>query len=149
MKQHLLKHLSIRNFACTVPGCTKSFKYKIHLNYHITTHTVEQGPKIVCTFPNCHKEFKSEWILSDHLKTHRNVYKFYCEYDGCSKKYNTRSNFEVHLRKHVGARPFECHLCHKKFISNWNMSKHLRLGKCEKSKPKHKDDVLSDGEDEE
>jgi uncharacterized Zn-finger protein len=150
MKQHLLKHLSIRSYECQVDGCGKMFKYAQHLTYHMTTHTTgEEQPKKVCTFEGCGKEFKSEWILKDHEKTHQNDYKFFCQYDGCSKKYNTRSNFEVHLRKHVGVRPYKCHLCQKKFISNWNKSKHMRLGKCEMKTSEKTTHDESDAEEDE
>jgi hypothetical protein len=31
---------------------------------------------------------------------------------------------------HAGVKPFKCHKCHTGFISNWNLSKHLRRKEC-------------------
>ena len=100
----------------------------------MSTHrdTITEDIKINCKYPGCEKEFRQQWIMKDHMATHDNIYKLYCNFPGCDKKYNTRSNLEVHMRKHAGVKPFECELCHKKFISKWNMSKHQKISKCSK-----------------
>ena len=113
-----------------MPGCSKTFKLSQHLDYHMTTHSKGDQLKLQCTYPGCVKTFRKQWILQDHLKTHENEYKFNCSIEGCDKKYNSRSNIEIHMRKHIGSRPFKCDLCGKRFISQWNLSKHHREVKC-------------------
>ena len=124
--------MSVRAHNCTFEGCDKSFKMAQHLTYHKTTHEEKiVDEKLLCPYESCNKRFRSEWILRDHINTHKNEYKFHCAFDeNCDKKYNTRSNLEVHLRKHLDVKPFSCNTCYRRFISKWNLDKHIKWGQC-------------------
>ena len=147
LRQHLLIHISTRKYSCKLLGCSKKFKATQHLEYHMTTHEAS-SKRFLCTYLGCSKDFKTFQILEDHFKKHQNDFKFSCEQHGCHKQYNTRSNYEVHLRSHAGVKPFECQMCHQKFISKWNMTKHLNLVDCPSLKSRNGKYISNDYKDE-
>ena len=100
---HLNSHLDIRPYDCPTPGCGLSFKLKLHLKSHMDRQ--HSGKK-------------------DDTPCDPGKYKYLCPYQNCNKGYNTEMNLVIHERKHTGERPFQCHICFKRFPSNGNLTKH-------------------------
>lgn len=47
-----------------------------------------------------------------------------CEY--CDKKFSTKYDLSVHTRLHTGEYTHECQICHERYPSWSNYSKHMR-----------------------
>mmetsp|Transcript_20886 Transcript_20886/g.18512 ORF Transcript_20886/g.18512 Transcript_20886/m.18512 type:complete len:122 (+) Transcript_20886:174-539(+) len=73
-------------------------------------------------------ETLKDYPYSSYYKDHNDgkmaiVYK--CEYKDCSKEFLRTWNLLDHVRVHYGIKPYVCKVCHKGFIQNGNMKKHM------------------------
>lgn len=51
-----------------------------------------------------------------------------CSYPNCGKLLSSKYNLKRHIEScHYGFRPYECHVCFKKFSSKQNKREHIRL----------------------
>ena len=51
-----------------------------------------------------------------------------CQYPECGKSLSSKYNLRRHIEScHQGYRPYECHVCYKRFSSKQNKSEHIRL----------------------
>ena len=51
-----------------------------------------------------------------------------CSYPGCGKLLSSKYNLKRHVEScHYGYRPYECHVCYKRFSSKQNKREHIRL----------------------
>ncbi|OMJ89040.1 hypothetical protein SteCoe_8860 [Stentor coeruleus] len=51
-----------------------------------------------------------------------------CTYPNCGKLLSSKYNLKRHIEScHLGSRPYECHICYKRFSSKQNKREHVRL----------------------
>ncbi|OMJ95610.1 hypothetical protein SteCoe_1039 [Stentor coeruleus] len=51
-----------------------------------------------------------------------------CSYANCGKLLSSKYNLKRHIEScHLGSRPYECHICYKRFSSKQNKREHVRL----------------------
>lgn len=111
-----IKHEPIRN-TCEI--CGKLFdrydKKERHLREVHTNIT-----NFVCDI--CGILFKSTNEVS-HKRTHFEG-TFPC--DQCDVRFRHRQDLIIHKRLHTGERPYECTICHERFVASSNLNKHLK-----------------------
>lgn len=79
----------------------------------------------------CGDAFKSLQALHYHNSSkHSLEKKFQCTI--CEKRFILNYQLTVHMRSHTGERPFECQVCHKRFDIFSNLTVHMRIHTGEK-----------------
>ena len=83
-------------FKCGYSGCEISYKRSHHVNAHYALkHT--NSKKVQCTYPECIGKayFRDHWLLKRHIRT-----------------------------KHTNEKPYECDVCHKRFVRTDHLKEH-------------------------
>ena len=120
-----------KRFECDL--CEYSAVQKVHLVYHMRTHTGERPYE--CEV--CEKRFTQKQDLNRHMKTHREMFAFQCS--NCRHGFSHQNKLKLHENR-CKAKGYECHLCKKVFIRKHllvdHMPKHtgekLHCSKCRK-----------------
>ncbi|XP_041377073.1 uncharacterized protein LOC121389488 [Gigantopelta aegis] len=115
---HKLKHSSVRNYACTFPGCQQRTKTKSDLTKHMKTHSKAQD--YLC--PVCGKGFHMRNSLTRHMERHQDARNYKCGL--CTKAFKTKATLRTHMQVHSGVKPWTCDICSRDFLNKWNMMKH-------------------------
>lgn len=111
-------------FACTIQGCTKSFKKQCKLARHLLSHSNER--QFVC------KECNSLFQRQDHLKRHSKIHnktthEYKCPYEDClSLGFIDNSHLKRHISK-MHENPHKCLQCSVKFVKKIMLMKHMTM----------------------
>ncbi|KAK0636191.1 hypothetical protein B0T17DRAFT_587436 [Bombardia bombarda] len=114
--------LERKRYPCDIPGCTKSFTQKTHLDTHRRAHTGDKP--FTCMFPNCGWKCSQLGNLRTHERRHSGEKPYCC--DQCGKRFAQLGNVRQHLTTHNPIKPFICKLdrCNKTFTQLGNLKFH-------------------------
>lgn len=70
LKAHMMSHHDGKRFACSYDDCTKRFKSKAGLKYHVRLVHTKEFP-YSCDVPGCAKVFANRSNWRRHVKSHR------------------------------------------------------------------------------
>lgn len=103
-------HNKERPFACTEPGCDKTFPRKDHLQRHLKNAHKDPATTrtYVCDWDRCGKSFTSNGRLQRHKDAHES--KFYCtEHPPCAASFRTEKTLQAHVKSdHLEVKPYPC-----------------------------------------
>lgn len=110
LETHMRSHNKERPFACTEPGCDKTFPRKDHLQRHLkNAHSDPAAERtFVCDWDGCGKSFTSNGRLQRHKDVHQS--KYYCtEYPPCNEAFRKEKALEAHVKsQHLEVKPYVC-----------------------------------------
>lgn len=153
-KHRICMHISEKPHACDKCGATFSFskslanhmkskhselsgtceqcnRHFINLGEHMMVHTGLRP--FECQ--TCNKKFTTKRNLSLHSMRHLNASKYACTYEKCSAAFCTQMQLEYHVKKiHVRSFTDFCPMCSKGFYRISDVTKHVKLNYCKKSK---------------
>ena len=129
IRNHRMKHGTIRPYHCPEPGCEFTTKYSNNLNKHMTKHSDVRAFKC----PICNYELKHKSGLKVHLMRHTKDKPKKC--DQCNFRCRTTFELNCHKLSHSDVRPFECEICGTKTKTKSDLMKHKRTHITEKTFP--------------
>ncbi|CAA9965265.1 zinc finger protein 585A [Pyrenophora teres f. maculata] len=110
LEMHMRSHNKERPFACTEPGCDKTFPRKDHLQRHLKNAHSDPATErtFVCDWNGCGKSFTSNGRLQRHREVHES--KFHCtEYPPCNEAFRKAKALEAHVKsQHLDIKPYVC-----------------------------------------
>eukprot|EP01119_Soliformovum_irregulare_P017776 TRINITY_DN5334_c0_g1_i1.p1 TRINITY_DN5334_c0_g1~~TRINITY_DN5334_c0_g1_i1.p1 ORF type:complete len:391 (-),score=45.88 TRINITY_DN5334_c0_g1_i1:114-1286(-) len=115
-----------KKFACSFPGCNKSFTDSSNRKKHEHTHDTNRE-RFHCTEPRCTKSYTKRADLKVHLKIHRGEYPHKCTHPNCGKAFVRISELYTHERIHDNMRLHVCDQCGKSFSETSRLKKHLAI----------------------
>ncbi|KAF7654785.1 hypothetical protein LDENG_00064950 [Lucifuga dentata] len=153
--QHRNSHLEKGMLQC--PDCPMQFQFPVYLLRHLVTHEKqkeamqpeenssfkpqlsakslkEQNGPMQHQCPLCKQVFDESQALWKHCLAHvPRSSSGQCPF--CKRDFSNRRSMRRHMVRHIGAKPFSCGTCGKRFYSSMYFNRHLE--KCSASKPKH------------
>ena len=101
LENHKNVHDPDKEFRCSYPRCSHTYKSQGEYNHHYRSHCREYAD-FKCK--DCNKTFTEKKSLDQHMVLHTEVLKEVCE--KCGKRFCWRSSLRVHIRvKHPSATP--------------------------------------------
>ncbi|XP_021358218.1 zinc finger protein Xfin-like [Mizuhopecten yessoensis] len=105
--------------------CKFKFTSKTWLSKHERMHEDMENKAKLYKCEICRKEFTQKIIYHDHMAAHEGRRPYVC--DRCGMDFTWYRAFYRHQQSHkTGGQEFSCHLCHRRFNSNWNLARHLK-----------------------
>ena len=95
-----------RPYACTFPGCDKTFRQASHLTSHKLTH--EDLKPFKCKYPGCDAAYNQSNDLTVHVRRHENDKPYVCDFPGCDAKFVCNKNLRSHQVVHIEERDLQC-----------------------------------------
>ncbi|CAJ0832686.1 10409_t:CDS:2 [Entrophospora sp. SA101] len=80
-------------YACTFPGCCKSFRSRKSFSQHGVIHGER---KFRCDYAGCTRSFYRKDILLQHIRAHLGIRNYKCDTDGCEKKFSRKFALDKH-----------------------------------------------------
>jgi len=122
--RHQISHQQSRDFLCSYPRCTASFKLSGDLKKHLVVHRVARP--FVCEI--CGASFKLKGNCARHKRLHQNQDRkrnFPCK--ECSRSFFWRGDLTRHMRVHR-EREFKCDFgkCCKTFVQKAHLENHQK-----------------------
>ncbi|XP_061727794.1 zinc finger protein 287-like [Cydia pomonella] len=128
--EHLLKHTSVKSYACKI--CDEKFSRKYELYSHENMHLNRKPPEQPNSCDICNQEFWQPSLLSNHKRTHVVEKPYQC--DICKTKFATKCGLNKHKKKHFKSsykprdntvkKPYTCEICNNKLTIKYNLDKH-------------------------
>ncbi|XP_044731255.1 zinc finger protein 883-like [Chrysoperla carnea] len=116
-QKHKRVHTGERPFMC--PQCKRRFTAKEVLNRHMKTHSAVKPH--VCMF--CNKSFVQAMQLRAHMFHHTGEYSCICK--TCGAAFSKQNALTLHVKyEHEGAKPLECEVCKKTFLTKNFLVRH-------------------------
>ncbi|XP_035712211.1 zinc finger protein 77-like [Folsomia candida] len=113
------------HFACTFPGCEKTYQRSGHLRAHVNSEHTQNPVRYPCTL--CGKEFKNSPHLKRHIATHTTEKPHNCATCGRSfAEMETMKSHETHVEKSTRD-VLKWHVCSQTFISRRSLRAHIRV----------------------
>ena len=116
LREHEASHQG--KWACLHPGCTRSYSSTRGLREHEASH---QG-KQVCSHPGCTKSYISVQALREHEASHQG--KWVCSHPGCTRSYSSPRSLRNHEAIHQGKRTCSHPGCTKSYSSAQSLREH-------------------------
>ena len=96
------------------------------------SHIEQSTMEIAIYAMTAEKTFKTKSNLDNHLdqvhtKLQENAQHFICPFEGCGKAFLRKQPYQFHLNKHTGVKPYTCHNCPRKFISQYRKRQHENI----------------------
>lgn len=88
---------SSRNYACTHPGCDKSYTRASHLKAHEILHG--ENLPFRCPWEDCGRSFARSFELSRHRRQHTGEKKFVCHI--CQQAFMRSDHLSMHVKRHI------------------------------------------------
>ncbi|XP_058443229.1 transcription factor IIIA-like [Malaya genurostris] len=135
--RHRFGHTGVREYRCSVEGCTKEYTNRTHLNRHIRVNHTEKLPQpgdpICCKHPGCEKKFWTEHSMRRHYDSKHVLGKSW-SCSECEERFWRKLQLKQHSFKHTGQYPHRCNICEKGFMNLKSFRNHRTyhaLHKCE------------------
>lgn len=114
-------------FACSFPGCTKSYSKREHLTRHVSAVHSNMKDEKPFTCDLCQARFAYKHGLVRHMnRSHLNSDKPY-KCSVCQLAFKKKSLLQAHSFVHTGTLPFECDVCSERFAKRYLLARHQRL----------------------
>ena len=110
-----------REFHCSKPGCTKSFKRNPDLKRHDKFVHLNVRD-FQCE--KCPKKFNKKSNLRVHMKMHSDERPLAC--DTCDHRFKHKHALDAHMKRHAAETSFHCDRCVKWFRSQSRLQIHKR-----------------------
>ncbi|CAG2116005.1 unnamed protein product, partial [Medioppia subpectinata] len=128
--------LPLKPFACDYKDCHFRAVNQSILDSHREYHK-SVDLQYSCDYDDCHMRFAAERSLTIHRRTSGHFVDndilatpgppYGCQWPDCTKTFNTMWKLKRHVDGvHTNVRPFECHDCPKRFLSNSDLCTHRR-----------------------
>lgn len=95
-----------RPYACTFPGCNKTFRDSGARTSHVRTHTDERPFR--CHYKGCDAAYNQKHDLTIHIRRHENDKPYVCDFSGCDARFVCNKSLRSHQLVHLEERNYRC-----------------------------------------
>ncbi|KAG0299642.1 small nuclear RNA activating complex, polypeptide 3 [Dissophora globulifera] len=123
-----------------LPSLQQSVDHRLDWNESSSVETDDtlQEEQHYCGWKGCNRVFSNfdsltSHLSEDHIGTGKSEY--VCDWEGCERNgrgFGQRQKAMRHIQTHTGDKPYQCHLCKKRFSESNIMAQHMRTHTGEK-----------------
>lgn len=115
-------------FLCPEKKCDFTENSVARMEIHLRRHNNEKT--YICEV--CNEKFVTKWDYTNHNKLHKKPHPYKCTESNCNQEFRHRKQYIHHLREVHSIKPYECHICKKRFNTKYNLKNHIRIHTGEK-----------------